>query len=292
VPVSDISIVVPAFNEEETVGVVVTQLKEVLPQCELIVVDDGSTDNTAEIARKAGADVISHVRNTGYGSAVKTGLLRATGEKVLLCDADGQHRTEDVKKIAELSLIHDAVVGVRDNRFHVNWRRVPGKWILRRFADFLAGERIPDLNCGLRLVKKEILLQYLHLLPQGFSLSTTSTFALIKGGYQIVWVPISTVQRKGSSQVRQWKHGPLTLLLMLRLTVLFQPLRVFLFIDLLLFLLAIGTASWNLVLSKGSTIGMVPVIFAIATLQVFLFGLLCDQISAVRREMHEKKQRP
>jgi glycosyltransferase involved in cell wall biosynthesis len=290
VNLSDISIVIPAFNEAEAVGTVVRNVKQALPQCELIVVDDGSTDSTAEIARNAGAKVVSHVSNTGYGAAIKSGLLRATGVKVLFCDADGQHRAEDVKRIAELGIQHDIVVGVRDNRSHVNWRRVPGKWFLRRFADFLAGERIPDLNCGLRLFKKEILLQYLHLLPQGFSLSTTSTFAMIKGGYQIVWEPITAAHRTGTSQVRQWKHGPSTLLLMVRLTVLFQPLRVFLFIAVLLLALAIASATWNLVLSKGATIGMLPVIFAIATLQVFLFGLLCDQISAVRREMHEKRR--
>lgn len=283
-----ISIVVPALNEAESIGAVLADLMREVPDTELIVVDDGSEDGTAEIAAEAGAHVVSHDRCRGYGASLRTGTEIANREYVLFCDADGQHSSKDVKKLMDECDGHDMVVGARDGASQVPVTRIPGKKVLKQFADYLAGENIPDINSGLRIVKKELLLQYIHLMPGGFSFSTTTTFALLKMNRRIKWVPISVSKRKGTSTVSQWKDGPQTLLLILRLAVLFEPLKVFLTVAGGLFVLSVISLVIDIWLTRGGGIGDTTVLLCVATLIIFMFGLLCDQISAVRRELHEK----
>ena len=286
-----LTLVIPAFNEAEAIGPVVSSLRATFPHAEIIVVDDGSTDPTSGLATAAGATVIRHPVNRGYGASLKTGILASTGHHILFCDADGQHRVQDVLAIANLRATADMVVGARSGILHGPRRRRPGKIILRHFANYLAGQRIPDLNSGLRVIRRDILLKYLHLMPEGFSFSTTSTFAMLKGNHTIHWEPITIQPRKGASTVRQWKHGPQTLLLILRLTVLFEPLRVFLPLTGLLLLLTLGGIAKDLITTPGQGLGAITIIGALATLLVFLFGLLCDQVSSIRREMHAYHQR-
>ena len=175
-----VSIVIPAFNEAAAIGPVIEQLRARFPESELIVIDDGSKDATAQIAEKAGARVIRHPRNRGYGAALRTGTTQATRDYVLFCDSDGQHSADDVGRIMEAGDDCDMVVGARTQVSHVPMSRRPGKFILAKFADYLAGEKIPDLNSGLRMIRREVLIKYLHLMPHGFSFSTTSTFAFLK----------------------------------------------------------------------------------------------------------------
>ena len=176
----DVSIVIPAYNESGAIGDVVKGLLEGLPEAELLVINDGSSDDTGRFAREAGATVIEHDHNRGYGAALRTGTLRATRDYVLFCDSDGQHSVEDVGKLIDACDGHDMVVGERDRSSHVVHSRRPGKLILRVFANHLAGEKIPDLNSGLRMLKRDVLEKYLHLMPTGFSFSTTCTFAMLK----------------------------------------------------------------------------------------------------------------
>jgi glycosyltransferase involved in cell wall biosynthesis len=213
--------------------------------------------------------------------------LQAAREYVLFCDSDGQHSAEDVSRIIEASDGCDMVVGARTQESHVPLSRRPGKFILRRFADYLAGEKIPDLNSGLRMIRREVLLKYLHLMPAGFSFSTTSTFAMLKTNHKIKWIPITVVERVGRSTVSQWKHGPQTLLLLVRLTVLFEPLKVFLAASGALSVLTIASFVLDLITSGRMNVGDSTVLLGVAALLVFLFGLLCDQVSALRRELHE-----
>jgi glycosyltransferase involved in cell wall biosynthesis len=285
----NISIIIPAFNEEAAISEVVAQLKENFPKAELLVVDDGSTDATARLATEAGASIVSHKNNQGYGAALRSGIFQSSREYVLFCDADGQHRLEDIKRVIDAGEGYDMVVGARTKQSHTPLVRAPGKFILIHFANFLAGEKIPDLNSGLRLLRRETILKYLHLMPRGFSFSTTSTFAMLKGNYAIDWVPIEVRKRLGTSTVRQLKHGPQTLLLILRLTVLFEPLKVFLSA-------AVGVGFFSLIsliidisVNKAFNIGDTTVLLSLATLLIFMFGLLCDQVSAIRREIHEQK---
>lgn len=281
-----VSIVIPAFNEERAIGEVVGSLVARFPEAEIIVVNDGSTDETAPVAGAAGAKVISHAFQRGYGSALRTGTLTATREYVLFCDGDGQHSAEDAGALIARCDGHDLVIGMRGSDSHRTLSRRPGKFLLGAFANFLAGVKIPDLNSGLRIFKRETLRAYLHLMPPGFSFSATSTFAIIKGNRNYTYVPIRAEKRIGKSSVRQLKHGPLSLMLILRLAVLFEPLKVFLPVAGVLFLLCLLSFGIDLFLNK-SGIADTTVILSIATIIIFMFGLLCDQVSAIRREKHE-----
>ena len=284
---ADVTIVIPAYNEEAAIASVVDGLLEALPDAELLVINDGSVDDTARCARDAGAQVIDHDHNRGYGAALHTGTERAQRDYILFCDSDGQHSVGDVGRLIDACDGHDMVVGERGKDSHVDHTRRPGKLILRLFANHLAGEKIPDLNSGLRILKKSVLLKYLHLMPTGFSFSTTCTFAMLKSGRHIKWVPISVSKRIGTSTVGQLRHGSQTLLLMLRLTVLFEPLRVFLEIATGLAVLSLCSLIIDIVVNRAFNVGDTTVLLGVATLIVFLFGLLCDQISAIRRELHD-----
>ena len=204
---SDVVIVVPAFNEAEAVGGVISSLCERLPGIRVLVVDDGSQDATVEVSRRAGAEVICHRRNRGYGASLRTGIRKADREFVLFCDADGQHSVDDVEVLISEAFGFEMVVGVRGRDSHVPLVRRPGKWVLGKFANYLAGEKIPDINSGLRIMRRETILRYLHLMPDGFSFSTTSTFAFLKTRRDVKWIPIKVQRRTGKSTVRQVRHG-------------------------------------------------------------------------------------
>jgi glycosyltransferase involved in cell wall biosynthesis len=283
-----VSIIIPVYNEAAAIAGVVKGLRMRFPHTEIIVVDDGSKDNSGALADQAGAKVLRHPNNRGYGASLKTGVRKADHPFVVFCDGDGQHSTEDIGRLIDHTTDElDMVVGARTEQSHIVKRRFLGKLVLHHFANFLVGETIPDVNSGLRVVKKDVLLKYFHLMPDGFSMSTTTTFAFMKSRRNIAWVPITVVKRMGKSMVSQRKHGPEAMLLMLRLTVLFEPLKVFLTAASALFWLSVISASINLFLSAGQSIGNSTVIFWISAMLVFMFGLLCDQISALRREMHE-----
>jgi len=284
---NNVTIIVPAFNEEESIESVASSLLKAFPECRILIIDDGSTDETAQMAEKTGATVVRHTSNQGYGASLRTGILKAQTTFVLFCDADGQHRIEDVRHLMEARDEYDMIVGTRNADSHTPLNRAPGKFILKHFANFLAGEKIPDLNSGLRILRRDVILKYIHLMPRGFSFSTTSTFALLKGYHDIALIPIIVQKRKGSSTVRQLKHGPQTMLLMLRLTVLFEPLKVFLSAAATLMALSLTSLGIDIWSSGRFDIGDSTVLLSITTLLTFLFGLVCDQVSAIRRELHD-----
>ena len=284
-----VCIIMPAYNEQDGIGIVLENLVSTATKnkWEVIVVDDGSTDTTAEIAEKSGAKVVQHSQNRGYGASLSTGVKNTDAEIVVFMDSDGQHNHNDI----ELLLAHidknDMVVGARTTDSHIDLYRRPGKSVLKWFANYLARQKIPDVNSGFRAFKRKVLLNYLHLMPEGFSFSTTSTFAMLKGGHQIKWVSITTEKRIGTSTVRQLKHGPGTMMLMLRLTVLFDPLRVFLPISGVLALFAIIMTVLNLILYRRA-VPASAVLFAITAVIIFMLGLVTDQVSAIRREQHRQ----
>jgi glycosyltransferase involved in cell wall biosynthesis len=284
----EVTIIVPALNEEESIEPVVRGLVRSFPDAEVIVVNDGSTDNTGVLASEAGARVITHESPRGYGAALRSGVLASTRDFVLFCDADGQHRIEDVERVMAECSNCNMVVGARTSSSHVQINRRPGKFIIQHWANILAKQKIPDINSGLRIIEKRVLLKCLHLMPTGFSFSTTSTFALLKGNYAVKWVPITAQARKGQSTVKQLRHGPQTMMLMLRLTVLFEPLRVFLFVTFVLFGISLASFTYDMITTNFKRVGNSTEFFAVATLLVFMFGLLCDQVSALRREFHER----
>src|SRR5262245_40320129 len=173
----EVSIIIPALNEEQSIEQVVRGLVTSFPDAEVIVVNDGSTDKTGILASQAGALVITHELPRGYGSALRSGILAATRNFVLFCDADGQHRVEDVARVMAECNNCTMVVGARTKDSYVSRNRRPGKFIIQHWANILARQKIPDINSGLRIIEKCALLKCLHLMPTGFSFSTTSTFA-------------------------------------------------------------------------------------------------------------------
>ena len=280
----DVSIIIPAFNEEEAIFNVVSDLKNNLPKTEIIIVNDGSTDKTLSKIQDLNIQIIHHPYRLGYGASLRSGVEQSTKKYVLFCDADGQHRAKDVIKLIEKCEKYDMVIGSRNKNSHKQMNRLLGKTALRWLANFLMGMRIPDLNSGLRIVKKNILEQYIHLTPHGFSFSTTCTFAFIKDRRTVNWVPIKTNKRIGKSSVSQIKDGASTFLLLIRLSILFEPLKIFLFATSILFLLTISSFLMTIYYHNEFNITDTTVILGLGSLIVFLTGLLCDQVSAIRRK--------
>jgi len=286
VTAENVSIIIPAYNESGAIEEVVRRLREKISEAEIVVLDDGSDDGTGEIAESAGARVITHQTRLGYGSALTTGIRNTSRPYVLFFDGDGQHSPDDALRLIEECDGYDMVVGARTGDSHRPAKRRPGKLILKWFANFLAGTKIPDLNSGLRIFRRDTLIRYLHLMPSGFSFSTTSTFAILKSRRRYKFIPITAGKRTGKSTVRQWRHGPSTIMLMMRLTVLFEPLKVFVSVSMILVLLFVGSFIVDVTMGGGG-ISDTTVLLAIASLIVFMFGLLCDQVSAMRREKYD-----
>lgn len=292
---SKITIVIPAFNEEASISRVLDGLRDWRKRAEIIVVDDGSADRTAEIATSAGVRVICHSINKGYGAALKSGIRAASGDVVVMMDADGQHCADQIAALVDAMGDNDMVVGARGKGSHTPFVRKPLKWVLGHVANYLTQTKIPDLNSGLRAFRTEVAKSFLHLLPNRFSFSTILTLALLKEGYNIAYVPIVATPRVGTSAVNPITDGFNAILLIVRIIALFDPLRVFLPTSIALFVL--GAAYWGGSIAvrlreqnPQAALLHIPtgaMILIVSSVIIFMFGILADQISAVRRSMHE-----
>jgi len=277
---STVSIVIPAMNEADAIAGVVTRLRTAAPWREVIVVDVGSSDDTAARAECAGARVIRHPYNKGNGAAVKTGIRRATGEFILVVDADGQHSPEDACRIVAGLGEYDLVVGARSGQTQATAARRGGNALLNGLASYLTGRPIPDLTSGFRGARGECLREFIHLLPNGFSTPTTTTLAFIKAGYNVAFVPVHALPRVGQSKIRFARDGATFFLILLKIVTIFSPLRIFVPISLVS--LAVGAAYgiWTVVMDGRIPNGAVLLIlFAVV---VFLVGLVSEQISSLR----------
>jgi glycosyltransferase involved in cell wall biosynthesis len=283
-----VSIIVPAFNEEEGLSRVLAGLEEWQRRgAEVIVVDDGSTDRTGELARNAGVRLVRHRVNKGYGAALKSGIRAASGEIIVTLDSDGQHDPNDIQRLLDELPGSDMVVGMRAKGSNAPSLRKPGKWILVVVANYLAQTKIPDLNSGFRAIRVSTLKRFLHILPNGFSFSTTLTLALFKEGYNVAYVPITAAPRTGRSTVNPLRDGFNTILLIIRTIALFDPLQVFLPASAVLGL--IGIVYWILdsFYVRRPNIPSGAVVLLVSAVVVFMFGILADQVSAIRREKNE-----
>ncbi len=276
------TVLVPAFNEVGAVGKLVRALKEQADWQEILVVDDGSTDGTGDEATRAGARVVRHPYNKGNGAAVKTGLRTAVGTYVLIVDADGQHQPQDSVRLVSHLDEYELVVGARSSDSQASWSRRVGNATLNRIASYLTGQPIPDLTSGFRAARRECLLEFLHLLPNGFSTPTTSTMAFIRAGYSIRFEPIVAAQRIGSSKIRLGSDGARFLLILLKVITIFSPLRLFVPISAAMFAVGAGYAAWTI--ATQSHITNSSVLLVLLSVVILLIGLVSEQISSLRSE--------
>ncbi|MAS84106.1 MAG: hypothetical protein CMF44_05625 [Legionellales bacterium] len=276
-----LSIVIPAYNEEEGIVETLKQLISSFPDSEIIVVDDGSTDSTVEyVTNFETVNLIKHEFNRGYGSAIKTGMQSATRDYIAWFDADNEHNAENLKNMVEIleSKKLVAVLGQRDRS--INKIRGFGKFIIRLLAWSLDVKTGVDLNCGLRVFRREIILRYLYLLPDKYSASMTSTIIMIERKYPFIFHPITINQRLGESKVAL-SDGFEALILVLRAITLFSPIRVFLRLSILL--LSVGIV-YGLIkaLITGLGFSVLSAILIMAGLIIGVLGLIADQISQMR----------
>lgn len=278
----NLTIVIPAYNEANGIAAVLQKLVDAQTGAHIIVVNDGSGDNTGNSASQiTGVEVITHAYNKGYGAALKTGIAHAKTPWVMTYDADGQHTPDLVKALQqEMTDRNDMVVGKR-NGYKGPWIRQPGKRLLTAVANYLVQKKIPDLNSGLRAFRRERFMEYAHLFPDGFSLSTTSTVCFFKEGLNVAYVPISIQPRTGKSTVRP-RHAFTTLMLILRLIMLFSPLRIFIPTSFFFGAITIGLLGYELVVHRNISDAGVALLGL--SLSLFFFGLLADQIGALRRQ--------
>lgn len=278
-----ISIIIPAFNEEQGIKDVVLGIVKLYPQHEILVIDDGSIDKTAAIASELPCRLIRHKQNKGYGASWKTGLQEASNELIVFFDGDNQFDPKDIKKLVDTFYQEevDMVSGSRSNTSHVPLRRRPLKVILKWFVQILVEQPIEDLNCGLRCVRRSTLKQYVPLLPNGFSASTTSLVIFLYLKHVVKFVPIKTTKRVGTSSVKIFQDGMGTVMLIIRLVSTFNPLKIFL--PLSIFFI-ISSVIYSLYEAFMNNMG-VPVLgamFFVLGILTFFFGLICDQLSALR----------
>ena len=279
-----VSVVVPAFNEGPHIASQVTAIRDVMEETgwgfEIIVVDDGSTDSTSKNAAIEGVRVIRHNRNRGYGAALKRGIAAASHDWILVIDADGTYPANAIPSLLEASDGNDMVVGARVGTLSkIPLVRRPAKWFLRRLASYLAGQRLPDLNSGLRLMRKDLVQSYLHLLPSGFSFTTTITLAAACNDHEVAYVTIDYHKRIGKSKIRP-HHTYDFILLILRTIVFFNPLKVFIPMGAILAFAGIAKFVFDVTrnnLSESAIFGL------LGALIIWAVGLLADQNATISR---------
>lgn len=287
-----ISIVLPAYNEAQAISGLIADIKKIMAKIpgfkyEIIVVDDASTDKTGEIAEKKGTKVLKHLINRGPGAARKTGIREAKGEIVLMMDVDGTYSPTDIPKILNYFPVFDQVIGARKKEagtFRI--LRTLTKSIIKGLASYLTGVKIPDLNSGMRAFKKEIMAKYLWLIPDGFSCVTTMTMSFLADGYQVKWVPISYKPRIGQSKFHPIKDTYSYFLTVIRMVLIYNPLKIFLPIGFLLLLIAVVKGLWTFfIFGESRMLELILLIIGFFTISI---GLLADLIVTLSKRGNER----
>lgn len=278
-----ISIVLPAKNESAAIGATVAGIRQHYPDTatvEVLVVNDGSTDNTAAVAQAAGARVLHHPYSKGNGAAIKTGARAASGEVIVFMDADGQHDPADIPRLLEaIHQGYDMVVGARQKGSQASVSRGLANGFYNRLASWMTGHKVEDLTSGLRAVRADKFREFLYLLPNGFSYPTTSTMAFFRAGYAVAYVPIHAAKRIGKSHIRLLRDGARFLLIIFKIGTLFSPLKIFAPVALAMFLLASGWYGWTWV-HEGRFTNMSTLLYT-GSVVIFLMGLISEQITAL-----------
>ncbi len=278
---SSVSIVIPAYNEEQSIESTLVELKAVMNQqdveYEIIVVDDGSTDRTADLVRlHQGVRVVRHHTNRGYGAAIKTGIRQADHEWIAIIDADGTYPPEAIPSLVAETDRYDMIVGARSERDFPLIRR-PAKWFIAKLAEYLSETKIPDLNSGLRVFRRDIALSYSNILPSRFSFTITITIAFLSDHYLVKFVPIQYHKREGNSKISPIQDTLNFVQLILRTIMYFRPLKVLLPISFALFLLAVIIGVYSL-LTQGRVMDITVIILTMAAIQITVMAMIADMI--------------
>jgi glycosyltransferase involved in cell wall biosynthesis len=271
---------VPAYDEGTAVADVVAALRACAPWKEILVIDDGSADETSRWAQDAGARVIRHPYNKGNGAAIKTGIRHASGEWILILDADGQHQPDDAVRLVRWLGEYDLVIGARSPESQATAVRRLGNDLLNALAGHLAERKIPDLTSGFRAARREHLMEFLHLLPNGFSTPTTTTLAFLRAGYNVRFEPVEARQRAGLSKIRLARDGARFFLILLKVITIFSPLKVFVPISAAAFGLGVVYGVWTVY--RDSRIPNGAVLLLMFAVVVFLVGLVSEQVATLR----------
>ena len=276
----DLSIIIPAKNEMATIGQVVTNARQVFPNAEIVVVDDGSTDDTGRLAQDAGARVIRHPESLGNGAAVKRGAREARGEILAFMDGDGQHDAKEfVSMLDKLAGGYHMIIGAREARSHANVGRLFANGFYNGFASLVCSRRIPDLTSGLRVVRADYFRQFLYLLPNGFSYPTTITMAFLRSGYPVGFVTVNAAKRSGKSHIRPLRDSVRFLAIIFKIATLYAPLKVFLPVSATFFVTGVGYYAYTY-LTIGRFTNMSLLVLS-ASVIIFLIGLISEQITAL-----------
>jgi glycosyltransferase involved in cell wall biosynthesis len=275
----EVTILLPAYNEEQAIVGTIQKIKELYPDFEILVVDDGSSDNTLRAAMEAGANVWPHPYNMGNGAAVKTGLRMAQGEWIIMMDADGQHKAEDIARLLEYKDSFDMVVGARTKQSETHLHRDIANKLYNWFASYVTKFKVEDLTSGFRLVRASTVRQFIYLLPNTFSYPTTLTMGYLRSGRTVKYVPIE-MQNKVQSKIQFLQDSSRFFLIITKVATLFSPLRVFLPTSVFLFLTALGYYLYTFI-TQGRFTNMSALLFN-SSLIVFMIGLVAEQISQMR----------
>ena len=281
-----VSIIIPAYNEAETIGDVIKKIKMLYPDFEIIVINDGSMDHTAVVAKDAGTLVYGHPYNIGNGAAVKSGIRFASGKILVFMDGDGQHDPEDIEKMLQYFPDNDMVVGARLKGHQASWGRALGNRIYNWLASYVANFPIKDLTSGFRAVKSDIAHNFLYLLPNTYSYPTTLTLGALRSGRSVKYIAINTQKReKGRSKIRIFRDGIRFFMIITKICALYSPLRVFLPISFMMFCLGLGYYAYTFFAWHRFT-NMSALLFTTSIL-IFMMGLISDQICQMRFERSE-----
>ncbi|MDD5090531.1 MAG: glycosyltransferase family 2 protein [Candidatus Wallbacteria bacterium] len=275
-----LSVIIPAFNEEHSIEKTVSEVHAALSAHphEILVVDDGSTDNTASIAETLNCRIVRHERNRGYGASLKSGIRHANAQIIAITDADQTYPNDRLPELLEYMRDFDMVVGARTGKkVYVSLLRRPAKWFLKLLADYLTGVSIPDLNSGLRLFKKELAERFWGILPSGFSFTTTITLAALSSDFPVKFVPVDYFKREGHSKIRPIGDTLNFISLIVRTILYFNPLKVFFPLFLLVTLIGMGVFGYTtFVMDRVMDISVTVILFA--AIQLLAIGLIADVV--------------
>jgi len=286
----DLTILMPAYNEEAVIPEVISRIEDVMSMLdlkyEILVVDDGSDDQTTESARAAGARVVRHPENIGNGAAIKTGIRNAKGKTLLMMDADGQHPPEVIPELLENVKSYDMVVASRTKQSETSFHRDIANRIYNRLASYITGKKIEDLTSGFRAINTEVVRGFVYLLPNTFSYPTTITLALLRSGRSLLYIPFESKKRVGKSKIKLIRDGLRFLLIILRISTYYSPLKVFIPISLMMFILGFGYGLFK-VIFLGLPYGPTSAMLMTVSVVIFLVGLVSEQVAQLRYQWSE-----